>query len=263
MLSLTRLDRVRPGLPRDAGRHGDEYEIGLTGGVDDLAIDPRARPPRLDSLIQSIQKDCYGYTSVREMSKTGLRMVETEAAPTTVMDTGELRRAYLSKDEVEEIIKAARNERDRLMILMAYRHGLRVSELIGLRVSQLDLDTGRLRVVRQKGSEDSVHPLSGREIRSLRKLRRGMPVGAPFVFVTSRGGPFTRNGFYKLLARAGEAAGIAGVHPHLLRHGCGFKLVNDGVDTLSLAAYLGHKNVQNTRVYTKMSSTRFDGFWKE
>jgi type 1 fimbriae regulatory protein FimB len=83
------------------------------------------------------------------------------------------------------------------------------------------------------------------------------------VFVTSRGGPFTRNGFHKLLVKAGAAAGIADVHPHLLRHGGGFKLVNDGVDTLSLAAYLGHKNVQNTKRYARMNSTRFDGFWKE
>jgi len=66
----------------------------------------------------------------------------------------------------------------------------------------------------------------------------------------------TRNGFYKLLEKAARAAGIADVHPHLLRHGCGFKLVNQGMDTLSLAAYLGHVNVQNTQRYTRMSAIR-------
>jgi integrase len=86
------------------------------------------------------------------------------------------------------------------MILVAYRHGLRVSEPVALQWAQIDLDAGRLRVIRLKGSDDSVHPLGGREIRALRKLRRGQPVGSRFVFVTSRGGPMTRNGFFKVLA---------------------------------------------------------------
>jgi type 1 fimbriae regulatory protein FimB/type 1 fimbriae regulatory protein FimE len=81
-------------------------------------------------------------------------------------------------------------------------------------------------VRRPKGGEDGQHPIGGREIRGLRKLRRQQPVGARYVFVTDRGAPMTRNGFYKLLAKAGKAAGLDDVHPHLLRHGCGFKLVN-------------------------------------
>ena len=124
------------------------------------------------------------------------------------------------------------------MILVAYRHGLRVSELIGLTWRQIDLDAARLRVIRAKGSENGVHPLSGREIQSLRSLRRRQVVGTPWVFVTSRRGKMTRNGFYKLLEKAATRAGIDDVHPHLLRHGCGFKLVNQGMDTLSLAAHL-------------------------
>src|SRR5215831_19004388 len=146
----------------------------------------------------------------------------TKPAPNTVLDT---KREYLTEDEVERLIRTAENQRDRTMILMAYRHGLRVSELIGLQWSQVDLDTGRVRVRRAKGSDDSVQPLGGREVRGLRKLRRAQPVGSRYVFVTSRGGPMTRNAFYKLL-KAAARAGLAGVHPHLLRHACGFKLVN-------------------------------------
>jgi type 1 fimbriae regulatory protein FimE len=153
------------------------------------------------------------------------------------------RRQWLTEDEVERIIRHAAGDRDRLMILVAYRHGLRVSELIHLRWQQVNLDTGRLAVRRLKGSENSVHPLSGREIRSLRKLRRRQPVGSGYVFVTDRGAPLTRNGFYKLLEKAAARAGIADVHPHLLRHGTGYRLVNHGMDTLSLAAYLGHANI--------------------
>ena len=198
------------------------------------------------------------------MSKSIPLTVRTESVPTTVLDT-ERRRRYLTEDEVERVIKHADSERDRLMVLVAYRHGLRVSELVHLTWHQVDLEAGRLEVRRTKGGEDSQHPLSGREIRGLRKLRRRLPVGARYVFVTERtGAPMTRNGFYKLLAKAAKAAGLEGsVHPHLLRHGCGFKLVNDGMDTLSLAAYLGHANIQNTKRYARMNASRFEGIWRD
>jgi len=187
--------------------------------------------------------------------------VRTETAPSTNLDTK--RREYLTEAEVEQLIRAAENERDRLMILMGYRHGLRVSELIRLEWRQIDLDAGRVRVKRLKGSDDSVQPLGGRALRWLRKLHRGQPVGSRFVFITRLGGPMTRNAFYKILEKAATKVGLDNVHPHLLRHGCGFKLVNDGMDTLSLAAYLGHRQLTNTRKYTKMSAGRFEGLWTD
>src|SRR5215472_2128055 len=186
------------------------------------------------------------------MSKTAALVVRTKPAPNIEMDT-EPRRQWLTEGEVEAIIRQADSERDRLMILMAYRHGLRVSELITLAWRRIDLDAARLRVIRAKGSE----------IRALRSLRRRQVVGTPWVFITSRGGPMTRNGFFKLLVKASTQAGINDVHPHLLRHACGFKLVNQGVDTLSLAAYLGHSNVQNTKRYARMDAARFDGLWRD
>src|SRR5215469_2930150 len=188
------------------------------------------------------------------MSKTAASAIRTKPAPSAEMDTAP-RRQWLTEAEVEAIIRQADSERDRLMILMAYRHGLRVSELIALTWRQIDLDAARLRVLRAKGSEDGVHPLSG--------LRRHQAIGTRWVFVTSRGGAMTRNGFFKLLVKASTRAGITDVHPHLLRHGCGFKLVNQGMDTLSLAAYLGHANVQNTKRYARMDAARFDGLWRD
>ena len=83
------------------------------------------------------------------------------------------------------------------------------------------------------------------------------------VFTSERGAPFTTNGFFKMLQRAAASISMVDVHPHLLRHGCGFALVNKGVDTRSLAAYLGHRNMNNTARYTKMCATRFDGFWRD
>jgi integrase-like protein len=166
------------------------------------------------------------------------------------------RREYLTEREVEQLCDAARKRgryghRDTTMILMAYRHGVRVSELIELRWEQVDLEAGRLQVIRRKGSDGSVQPLSGVEIRALRRVKREQEPGSRHVFLTERGAPMTANGFFKMLSRAAESIGMEGVHPHLLRHACGFKLVNQGVDTRTLAAYLGHRQIANTARYTK------------
>ena len=181
---------------------------------------------------------------------------------------GEDRRQYLTEREVEQLCDAARKRgryghRDATMILLTYRHGLRVSELVALQWGQVDLEAGRLQVIRRKGSDDSVQPLSGTEIRALRKIRREQPAGLRHVFVSERGAPFTANGFFKTLSRAAASIGLGDVHPHLLRHACGFKLVNDGIDTRTLAAYLGHRQLGNVTRYTKMNASRFDGFWQD
>ena len=188
-------------------------------------------------------------------------------APRKPVETDD-RRQYLTEREVEQLCDAARKRgryghRDATMILIAYRHGLRVSELVALQWGQVDLEAGRLQVIRRKGSDDSVQPLSGVEIRALRKVRREQPAGLRHVFVSERGAPFTANGFFKTLSRAAASIGLGDVHPHLLRHACGFKLVNDGVDTRTLAAYLGHRQIANTTRYTKMDARRFDGFWQD
>jgi site-specific recombinase XerD len=178
------------------------------------------------------------------------------------------RRQYLTEAEVAQLCAAARTRgrwghRDATMILMAYRHGLRVSELVALTWNRVDLAAGRLQVIRCKGSDDSVQPLSGVEIRALRRLRREQEPGGRYVFMSERGAPLTTNGFFKTLTRSAASIGMRDVHPHLLRHATGFKLVNDGVDTRTLAAYLGHRQIANTARYTKMDAKRFDGFWQD
>jgi type 1 fimbriae regulatory protein FimB/type 1 fimbriae regulatory protein FimE len=178
------------------------------------------------------------------------------------------RREYLTEAEVERLCDAARKRgryghRDATMILIGYRHGLRVQELVDLEGADVDLDAGRIKVRRVKGSDDSIQPLTGGELRALRRVRREQEILQRHVFTSERGAPFTTSGFFKMLRRAAESIGMNDVHPHLLRHGCGFKLVNDGVDTRTLAAYLGHRNLNNTARYTKMSARRFDGFWRD
>lgn len=177
-------------------------------------------------------------------------------------------REYLTEAEVQKLIQTARQRgrhgvRDALMILMAYRHGLRVSELCALRWDQVDFGEGLLHVGRRKHGMPSVHPVRGLELRALRQVRREYAASA-YVFNTERDGPMSTTGFRKLLARIGAASGFGfGVHPHMLRHACGYKLANDGQDTRAIQHYLGHKNIQHTVRYTQLSAERFKGFWHD
>ena len=176
-------------------------------------------------------------------------------------------REYLTEREVERLMKAAgdnrHGHRDATMVLLTYRHGLRASELSALRWEQLDLVHGLLHVARVKNGMPSVHPLTGKELRALRRLQREQEPGR-YVFMSERGAPMSPVGFRRMLERLGKAAKMAfGVHPHMLRHACGFKLANQGVDTRSLQHYLGHKNIQHTVRYTELSPDRFRGFWKD
>jgi integrase len=149
------------------------------------------------------------------------------------------------------------------LVLIAFRHGLRAAELIDLRWDQVDLDNALLHVRRLKNGSPASHPLTGRELRALRRLQREQPK-SPFVFISERGAPFSKRGFQAMLERAGEAAGFEmKIHPHMLRHACGFKLANDGVDTRTIQAYLGHKSIQHTVRYTELAPTRFKSLFRD
>jgi type 1 fimbriae regulatory protein FimB/type 1 fimbriae regulatory protein FimE len=153
--------------------------------------------------------------------------------------------------------------RDATMILLAYRHGLRATELCALRWDQVDMGRGLLHVRRIKNGMPSVHPMGGTEIRALRRLMREQPESR-HVFLTERRSPMTTAGFRKMMGRVGEAAKFPlPVHPHMLRHACGYKLANDGQDTRSVQHYLGHKNIQHTVRYTELSPERFKSFWED
>lgn len=177
-------------------------------------------------------------------------------------------REHLTPNEVDKVIEASKKlgrhgHRDSSMILMAFRHGLRVGELISLRWDQVDLKNGRLHVRRLKNGLPSTHPLYGPEIRALRRLLRD-DSDTPYVFVSERKAPMTPSTFAKIIRRAGEVAEIGmPIHPHMLRHSTGFKLANDGQDTRAIQHYLGHKNIQHTVGYTHLAADRFNGFWND
>jgi site-specific recombinase XerD len=178
------------------------------------------------------------------------------------------RRKYLTPDEVEWLIAAAKRSkayghRNGTLILLMFRHGLRVSEAVSLGWHQIDLTTGTIAVARLKNGVPSVHPLTGIELRALKRLRREHP-GARHVFLSQRGQPMTRQNVNALLARLGREAAIeVPVRPHALRHATGFKLANDGHDTRSLQHFMGHRNIQSTVTYTAMDANRFNGWWTD
>jgi integrase len=177
-------------------------------------------------------------------------------------------REHLTEREVERLIEAVKDNRwghrDATMALMAFKHGLRASELVDLRWDQIDLEHAILHVCRLKNGSPATHPLTGKELRALRRLQREQDTKSPFVFISERGTPFTKRGFQAMVERAGEAAKFdMKIHAHMLRHACGFKLANDGVDTRTIQAYLGHKSIQHTVRYTELAPTRFKSLFRD
>jgi len=153
--------------------------------------------------------------------------------------------------------------RDATAILVAYRHGLRASEVVVLRWDDIDLTTGRLHARRATGGDASVHPISARESRALRKLLREAPT-SPYVFISERRAPLCAAGYQRMVARAGVAAKFTfPVHSHMLRHACGLKLAKDGHDTRAIQAFSGTASIMSTVRYTAWTPNRFKNFWKD
>jgi type 1 fimbriae regulatory protein FimB/type 1 fimbriae regulatory protein FimE len=137
---------------------------------------------------------------------------------------------------------------DALLIMMAYRHGLRASEIAAPRWDQVDLKAGVLHVARRKNGSPATHPLRGPELRALRGWKRQQKLfPSPYVFTSLRGGPMTIRTIHYVVAEAGKRVGLEfPVHPHMLRHATCFYLANAGQDTRAIQAHLGHKNIQHS-----------------
>jgi integrase len=177
-------------------------------------------------------------------------------------------RKHLVPSEVAALLTAARKSgryhlRDEAAVLLAYRHGLRASELVSLQWTQLDLKGATITIPRLKGGVSTQHPLRAVELRLLGKLRRQYPESR-YVLMTERGTPWSTANFRKILQRLATVAKTPiTVNPHALRHACGFKLAADGVDTRALSHYLGHRSLQSTERYTAQSAARFKDFWRD
>lgn len=168
--------------------------------------------------------------------------------------------------EVEALRKAARKTRhptrNELMILMLYRHGLRVSELCQLQLEQVNLDQATLFVKRSKAGIDGMHPIAGDELRLLRRYLRERDSELPWLFLSERRTPLVRSSVNKLLEACGQEAGLPHINPHMLRHGCGFYMINNGYDIRAVQIYLGHASITNTAIYTRYNEKQFIGMWE-
>lgn len=179
-------------------------------------------------------------------------------------------RKHFTPSEMEKIfeaIKGAIHEiRDRCLLLLIYRHGLRVSEACGLKMHQVSLADGVLHVHRLKGGLSTTHPLRADEERALKAWfaqRARMAPACDEVFVSNRRTPINRRTVWVMLVKYGKKAGLSlDAHPHMLRHSCGYALADRGADTRLIQDYLGHRNIQHTVRYTATNPARFEKLWR-
>lgn len=179
-------------------------------------------------------------------------------------------RKHLTGHEVEKLLaatKGARNEaRDRCLLLLMFRHGLRVSEACGMVLSQVDTESRVLHVARLKGGLSTTQPLRGEELRAIKAwlaVRAKMKPDTDSFFVSARRTALSRKTAWLAIRDYGKAAGLPlPAHPHMLRHACGFALADQGADTRLIQDYLGHRNIQHTVRYTAANPARFEKLWR-
>ncbi|HCR3451250.1 TPA: tyrosine-type recombinase/integrase [Citrobacter werkmanii] len=182
-------------------------------------------------------------------------------------------RNYLTTSEVDALLLSATQdachpERNHCMLMMAFIHGLRVSELLSLTLSDLDITGRSLYIRRMKNGFSTIHPLLEHELRELRRwlvIRATLPEAtcSDWLFLARNGQPLSRQQFYNIIRKTGEKAGLPlNTHPHMLRHACGYALADAGVDTRLIQDYLGHRNIRHTVLYTASNPARFEGMWE-
>jgi site-specific recombinase XerD len=192
------------------------------------------------------------------------RNVKSHPAPAT--DAHERRRDFLNEAEIAALLDSAKagrhGVRDHLILLTMYRHGLRVSEAVGLRRDEVDLDRARLWVRRLKNGLSVEQPIAGDELRAIRRYLATRKDALPWLFLSERGQPLTRQSVNYVIAVAASRAGLPPVHPHMLRHSCGFALADKGHDLRLIQDYLGHRDPKHTVHYTRVAGHRFEGLWR-
>ena len=196
-------------------------------------------------------------------TKKNNRNVESLSNPALNKDKD---RNFITTGELEQLIKATSKTRyplrNKAIIQIMFWHGLRVSELCKLKLSDLDTTAGRLFVKRLKSSLPTTHHIRPEVLRTLKRYLNNRDSSLRTLFVNERGDQFDRSSINYLLKMLSKKAELHfSVNPHMLRHGCGYALANMGHDTRLIQDFLGHKNIQHTVIYTRTSAKRFEEIW--
>jgi site-specific recombinase XerD len=193
---------------------------------------------------------------------TNKRNVKSDS---NVTDSHERDKNFLNANEIKGLLNAAKkgrhNKRDHLILLMMYRHGLRVSEAVFLRKSDLNLAQSRVWIERLKNGLSVEQPIAGDELRAIKRYLNSRSDDLPWLFISERGQPLTRQSINYIVKKAAERCNLTWIHPHTLRHSCGYYLANKGYDLRLIQDYLGHRDPKHTVHYTRVAGSRFEGIW--
>ncbi len=180
------------------------------------------------------------------------------------------KRNFLTQNEIESLLNAANSgphaARNYCLTLLCFIHSFRASEICRLRISDIDLRSKCIYIHRLKKGFSTTHPLLNKEIQALKRwldIRDEYPQStSEWLFLSRKGNPLSRQQFYQIISASGDQAGLPlEIHPHMLRHSCGFALANMGIDTRLIQDYLGHRNIRHTVWYTASNAGRFYGIW--
>ncbi len=203
-----------------------------------------------------------GAKTKKKKSTNGRNVRSTGKKPT---DLHEKDRNYFFGDEIEQLLEEAKKNRygvrDNLIILMMYRHGFRVTELVNVTLKDIDLKRARIWVQRVKGSLSTEQPITGDELRAIRRYLKERESELPWLFISERRQQLSRKALNTMLERMGERLGLH-AHPHKLRHSCGYYLADKGNDFRVIQDYLGHRDPKHTMIYTRIAGSRFEGLWR-
>jgi len=181
------------------------------------------------------------------------------------VDAHERSKDFLTEDEMKKLLLAAKKgrngSRNHLIILMMYRHGLRVSEAISLKRSDVNLAQSRLWVKRLKNGLSVEQPIDGEELRAIKRYLASRTDMLPWLFISERQQALTRQSINYIIKTAAKLTETHDIHPHTLRHTCGYYLANRGYELRLIQDYLGHRDPKHTVHYTRIASFRFEGLW--
>jgi type 1 fimbriae regulatory protein FimB len=167
---------------------------------------------------------------------------------------------FLTVEETKKLFSVISDKRDKAIFLTAYRHGLRASEIGLLQVTDVDSKAMKIQLHRLKGSLGGVHPLMPDEARHLKAYLKFRNSESPYLFLSNRGLPIGRKMLDVLMKKYGELSGLPKDkrHFHVLKHSVATQMLDSGADLRIVQDWLGHSNIQNTVIYTQITSVTRD-----